>query len=294
MSKQPDIRIPRFHPKKSLGQHFLHNPQIVLQMISGARFQKSDVVMEIGPGKGALTIPLSRAVGQVIAVEKDAELIVWLKERLLKEGISNVTVVHEDILKYDFEQLELPGIGKLKIMGNLPYNISSPFLEKLIKNRHRVNKAVLMFQLEIGRRLAALPGNKSYGAMTVMIQYHAKVSRMFAVSKKAFFPVPKVDSMVLELDFDRPHPNRAADEANFRRLVKGAFSHRRKTLFNSLRSLYPSLNHEKILLGIENCGVDSRARAETLGMDQFICLAEAIDIDTSATSMINRNPSDFT
>ncbi|MCP4669282.1 MAG: methyltransferase domain-containing protein, partial [Deltaproteobacteria bacterium] len=149
---------PRFRPKKRLGQHFLTANWAIHDIIALARFRASDVVLEIGPGKGALTLPLARSVSHVVAVEKDTSLINLLKKKLRGSGITNVTLVNEDILRWDFNHIKALSTEKIQVIGNLPYNISSPFLEKLIENRKLVGRAVLMFQLEVAKRIAASPG----------------------------------------------------------------------------------------------------------------------------------------
>ena len=263
-------------PKKRLGQHFLVDRGTIQRIISHAGFQPSDIVLEIGPGQGALTFPLARSVGQVFAVEKDSHLAGLLKDKLSRAGIANVTLVNQDILKWDFNEISMPSSVKIQVIGNLPYNISSPFLEKLVENRSLVSRAVLMFQLEVARRLTASPGSKAYGAMTLMIGYHAKPKAFFEVSSEAFFPRPKVNSMVLELDFNRPYPRRAVHDADLKRVVKGAFAHRRKTLLNSLKGFFPSWNREMILEAMKKCGINPGTRAETLDMDKFLCLSTAL------------------
>lgn len=267
-----------FRPKKALGQHFLVDHNIIEGIISSAGFRAADLVLEIGPGQGALTLPLARMAGQIIAVEKDVQLIRLLKKRLLREGITNVILVNSDILEWDFSEITLPPSAKLKVIGNLPYNISTPFLEKLIENRSSVSRAVLMFQLEIAERLTASPGSRIYGALTVLVQYYAHATRVLKVSKDAFYPKPKVDSMVLELDFERHHPSTAIDEIRFRKVVKCAFAHRRKTLLNSLKDVYPFLGRELILEGLKRCGINPVRRAETLDTDDFLCLASALEL----------------
>jgi 16S rRNA (adenine1518-N6/adenine1519-N6)-dimethyltransferase len=162
-------------------------------------------------------------------------------------------------------------------MGNLPYNLSSPILGKLMDHRHRVGKAVLMFQAELGRRLLASPGSKTYGALTVMVRYFAQGRELIRVPREAFRPRPKVDSMVLELDFEQPHPRRAENEDHFRKIVKGAFAHRRKTLLNSLRGTFRSLTRETLTQAMTRCGVPLRCRAEDLSVDDFLCLSAALD-----------------
>jgi 16S rRNA (adenine1518-N6/adenine1519-N6)-dimethyltransferase len=265
-------------PRKTLGQHFLVDRGIIQGIISRARFQPSDTILEIGPGRGALTFPLARSVGHVVAVEKDSRLAGLLEEKLSRAGIDNVTLVNRDILKWEFNEIPNLSSDKIQVIGNLPYNISSPFLEKLVENRSLVSRAVLMFQLEVARRLTASPGSKAYGALTLIVRYHAEPTAFFEVSADAFFPRPKVKSMVLELDFDRPYPKRAVHDVDLKRVVKGAFAHRRKTLLNSLKGFFPSWNREMILEAMKKCGIDPGTRAETLDMDKFLCLGTALSL----------------
>jgi len=264
-------------PRKDLGQHFLNDPGLVNKIISRARFPESDCVLEIGPGRGALTLPLARAVGHVTAVEKDVQLTRFLNEKLDRAGISNVTLINHDILQWDFNEIKAFGQDKVKIIGNLPYNISSPLLEKIILNRDLVSRAVFMFQSEVARRLTASPGCKAYGAMTLLVRYHAFLKVLLEVPKEAFYPRPKVDSTVLWLDFERPYPRRARREEVFKKVVKSAFAHRRKTLLNSMRTGEPLGSRETLQSAMERCKIDPKRRAETLDMDEFLCLADALD-----------------
>jgi 16S rRNA (adenine1518-N6/adenine1519-N6)-dimethyltransferase len=263
-------------PKKSLGQHFLRDTGVVHKIISKAMLEPSDHILEIGPGLGALTIPLAPLVHHIVAIEKDPRLSEMLEKRLAHQGISNVRLINDDILRMDLEGIAGVPERKMKVIGNLPYNISTPFLERLVVNRNLVSRAVLMFQLELARRLTAHPGNKEFGAMTVLVQYHAHISPLLKVSKTSFYPRPKVDSMVLELDFQRPHPRRAEDEARFKAVVRGAFAYRRKTLLNSLKRTVSSRTSEEILAALNNCGIGPEKRAETLHIDQFLCLTSAL------------------
>jgi 16S rRNA (adenine1518-N6/adenine1519-N6)-dimethyltransferase len=266
-----------FRPTKKLGQHFLRDPSLIRQIVRRARFGPDAVVVEIGPGLGALTLPLSESVRQVIAIEKDSRLVEILKNRLARKGIQNVILINEDVLKTDFPEKARSFGEKIQVIGNLPFNISSPFLEKLIQSRQVVNRAVLTFQAEVGHRLAASPGNKRYGAMTVLVQYHAQISSLIEIPKEAFYPPPKVGSTVVELDFTAPHAPKAKDEMAFRKIVKGAFAHRRKTLINSLKATFPEWSQERILVGLKTSGIDPKKRAEMLGIDDFIRLTDDLD-----------------
>lgn len=265
-----------FRPSKRLGQHFLTDPHIIHEIVSRAGFNSSDHILEIGSGLGALTRPLAPLVRQIWAVEKDARLTRSLEKSLSQDGVANVTLINADILKLDIQ--ELPGLPqkKIQVIGNLPYNISSPFLEKLIKNRDLISKAVLMFQVELARRLVSPPGNKTYGAITVLIQYHAHITSLLEVSLAAFYPKPKVGSMVLLLDFKRPHPRRADDEKLFTLVVRSAFAHRRKTILNSLKGSPIPWSLEAIREALDQCNVDPKKRAEELSIDDFLCLSAAM------------------
>ena len=265
-----------FRPKKGLGQHFLRDHEVIREMVSRAGFKKGDHVLEIGPGMGALTVLLAGAVREVVAVEKDPLLSSRLKQRLDRGNIQNVHLITGDILRVDFGDRGLFKGKKMGVVGNLPYNISSPILEKLIQNRKSVHRAVLMFQAEFARRVSASPGGRDYGAMSVLIQYVARVAPLLEVPKEAFVPRPKVDSMVLELDFERPHPRRARDEESFKRTVRGAFSQRRKTLLNALGGSFASLERGEILDALQRCGIDPGRRAESLSIDEFLCLDRAL------------------
>ena len=272
MAERKPIKSHGFRPKKRLGQHFLKEKGFVHDIISRAGFSESDPVLEIGAGLGALTLPLAKVVHHLSAVEKDEELKERLMGKLSREGIHNVTIIHGDILKLDFAETLAPIGEKINFIGNLPYNISSPLLEKLIQNRTLVKRAVLMFQFELARRLIASPGSKAYGALTVLIQYHARISPLLEVPRSAFYPRPKVDAMVLELDFEQPHPRKAGDEAGFQRIVKGAFAYRRKTLLNSFTGMFSSSGKKEVLKALDQCGIDPGKRAETLTIDDFLCL----------------------
>jgi 16S rRNA (adenine1518-N6/adenine1519-N6)-dimethyltransferase len=263
-------------PNKRLGQHFLRDRSIIAEIIERSGFIDSDDVLEIGPGLGALTIPLAGRVKRVIAVEKDSRLAETLGEKLSQEGITNVTLVNDDILKVDLEKIIGAAEGKLKAIGNLPYNISSPFLEMLFKHSRLVSTAVLMFQYEFAERLLASPGGKEYGALTVLIRYDAHVSPLIHVSRDSFYPRPKVGSMVVKIDMERFHTRRAEDDRFFSMVVKGAFAHRRKTILNSLGGALSDFGSVEIREALGLCSIDPMRRAETLDIDEFITLADTL------------------
>jgi len=249
-------------PRKHLGQHFLQDRGITGKIIAQARLDNEDVVLEVGSGLGALTIPALPLISHLIAVEKDPGLAGILKERVPAEEEHKITFVVGDILKVPFEEVSNRFHRKIKVLGNLPYNISSPFLEKLVINREYVRTAILMFQYEFARRLTAGPCTKDYGALSVIMQYHARLSPLIKVKRDAFYPKPKVDSMVVELLFQR--------------IAKAAFSHRRKTILNSLERGMVSLPRETLDEALRKCLIDPKRRAETLTVDDYIRLTAAL------------------
>jgi len=269
-------------PRKSLGQHFLEDPNAIKKIISHARLQDTDVVVEIGPGLGALTIPILPHIHHLVAIEKDPLLIDLLWERLSPQERQKITLISGDVLKLDFRQIYETFGEKLRVFGNLPYNISSPFLEHLIANRHYVNNAILMFQYEVAQRLTARPNSKEYGALSIAIQYYARISPLIKIKKESFYPKPKVDSMVLEFNLEIPHSLRAKNEEWFLRVVKSAFSYRRKTILNSLeRGMGPMTRH-MIAKALEKSSIEPNRRAETLTIDEYIHLTSFLWPDTTS------------
>ncbi len=263
-------------PRKSWGQHFLEDPTVIDKIIAQAHLSESDVALEVGAGLGALTIPLLRHVSHVVAIEKDPLLISILRERLSQKEEEKLTLFAGDILKLSLKELYGRFKQKIRVFGNLPYNISSPFLENLIANRHYINTAILMFQYEFAQRLAAPPNRKEYGALSVIVQYYARVSALVRITKDAFYPKPRVDSMVVEIDFDKPHPSQASNELLFQRIVRAAFGHRRKTILNSIDSGMASLPREDLHETLKRCLIDPKRRAETLTIDEYIRLTSAL------------------
>jgi len=262
-----------FKAKKSLGQHFLVDRKVVLDILHGARLGPSDVIVEIGPGLGALTFQLAREVDRVIAVEKDFRAYGELDRRLRAMSVENVDLVRGDILRFPLEPVAGRFGRKLTVVGNLPYNISKPVLEKLLRSCEVVDRAVLMFQAEVADRLLASPGSKAYGALTLMVRYRAFPSLILNVGKESFRPKPKVASKVVDLDFSSPSDGGTLDEGWFDTVVRVAFSHRRKTLINSLVGSGCQWPREMVANVLADCGIDPSRRAETLDMDEFIRLA---------------------
>jgi 16S rRNA (adenine1518-N6/adenine1519-N6)-dimethyltransferase len=274
MNKKKGIK--GYRPKKRLGQYFLKDRRVVRNIIQGARFRKSDHALEIGPGLGALTVPMAGYVRKITAVEKDSQLADMLKERLSVSGVNNVNLINEDILRFDLEGVRGKDEDKLVVIGNVPYSISSPLLERIMACRNLISRAILMFQYEFAGRLLAGPGGKEYGALTVLIRYNAAVSSLVNVPREAFYPKPEVGSAVVNIDLERPYPVRTQDEAHLKRVVRGAFTHRRKTVFNSLRSALPPYGDDVIYRALERAGIDTRRRAETIDIDEYVRLASEL------------------
>ena len=258
---------------KRLGQNFLTDRSTAAKIVEHAKISPDDVVLEIGSGLGALTIPAARLAAKVYAVEKDSRLLDLLKTELLANNIINTILMNENILKVDIANLVDETSRKLIVLGNLPYNISSQVLVKLISNRSVVNRAILMFQLELAQRLMASPGGKDYGRLSVIVQYCAEINTVTRVSANQFTPRPKVDSAVLEVNFKDSDQLSADDEAFFFRVIKAAFGRRRKMLKNSLVGSELGIDAEVVRLALDNARIESSRRAETLAVSEFLSLS---------------------
>ncbi len=263
--------------KKQLGQNFLSDRSTAAMIVTRAGISADDVVLEIGAGLGAITIPVARIARAVYAVEIDPQLINLLKTELLTNNITNVSLVEKSILHLDIEELTGKLGHKIVVMGNLPYNISSQILVKLINSRTSVNRAVLMFQKEFAQRITAQPGGKDYGRLTVMLNYCADLNRLATIDAALFFPKPKVDSEVLEIKFKSPLKDRAHDEESLFRVIKAAFGRRRKTLKNALAGSELRITGDTALGALEVAGIDPVRRAETLEVSEFVALSNCLE-----------------
>jgi len=263
-------------PKPWLGQNFLADPQAAERIVRLSGIGPDDTVLEIGPGLGALTLPLARIAKRVYAVEKDRQIIPLLASELASEHITNVDIIAENILYLRLESLFPEEPRKLVVIGNLPYNISSQVIIQLIHSRAGLSRAVLMLQKELARRISAEPGNRDYGRITVALRYCAEIRSLIQIKSSQFFPKPKVDSEIVEIRFKPVIETSASDETVFFSIVKAAFSKRRKTLKNSLAGsqFFKDANQAKAFL--ESVGIDSIRRAETLTVDEFVALSNAV------------------
>ena len=247
---------------KRLGQNFLIDPNIVRKIVALADIAPNDHVLEIGPGRGVLTEVLCKTAGRVTAVEIDPRLHDYLAER--RAGFPNLTLVLEDALVYPVENLPAGTI----VVANLPYYISTPLLFRLLDQRDRFPRLVLMLQNEVADRLVAKPGSSDYGVLSVMAQYAAEITKAFRVSAQCFRPRPEVGSAVVLLKTRERRELTSEEEPKFAALVKAAFAHRRKTLVNSLRD--EGYDQSGIIGALERLALSPSVRAEVLSLEQFI------------------------
>lgn len=270
------LRASQIRPRKSMGQHFLADPNVAALIVRRAQFESDDVVLEIGAGLGALTLPLAAQVKHVLAVESDRKIAALLGSEILAAGASNVTIIERDILQLDIKALAGKSDASLKVVGNLPYHISSQVLIRLIRFREVIDAAFLMFQKEVAERLTAKPGSKTYGRLSVLIQYCAKIYPLVSVAASAFFPKPKVDSQVVGIEFHHPVTFQATDEGLLFQIVRAAFGKRRKTLRNALLGSNLGFGDKRVSAALELAGIDSRRRAETLSVNEFVTLSNLL------------------
>ncbi|MBF0435859.1 MAG: 16S rRNA (adenine(1518)-N(6)/adenine(1519)-N(6))-dimethyltransferase RsmA [Magnetococcales bacterium] len=256
-------------PRKGMGQNFLVDENIADTIVRSSGIQSGDRVVEIGPGLGSLTRPLSQRVAALVVVEMDRRLLpVWQGQ--LGDAY-DLTVEWADALQYDFSSLSRRLGGPIKIVANLPYNISSPLLIHLLDHRDAIDSMTLMFQKEVAERITSAPGGREYGSLAVQTSQWMEVERLFDVGPQAFYPAPKVTSTVVHMR-RRLHPlAQVRDEGLFRQVVRTAFNQRRKTLANALKRLHPDPKTWLIAAGI-----DPSRRAETLEVAEFARLTDLL------------------
>jgi len=260
-------------PRKRWGQHFLVDRNILNKIIQAAHIDKKDVVLEIGPGLGEMTDGLSKKAKKVIAVEIDSQLVGILKNKM--KDTPNVEVVKGDILKLEFNELlrreEIP----VKVVANLPYQISTPLLFRFIESRKAFSTFTLMLQKEVAERMVALPNRKEYGPLSIFVQWVSDIRIRFFVKPAAFLPPPKVESAVVHMVWKEKPMVDTKDEEWFKKIVRGSFGYRRKTLINALKHSALSLpgNAET---RIKMIGIDPQRRPETLSIQEFARLADGL------------------
>lgn len=269
-----------FALKKSLGQNFLTEPNILRNIVAAAELSETTNVIEVGPGIGALTEHLARSAKQVLAFEIDGRLIEVLADTL--SPYDNVTIVNEDVLKADLVtvaketfQEDLP----LKVVANLPYYITTPIMMHLLKSELPINEMIVMMQKEVADRISAKPSTKAYGSLSIAVQYYMEASVAFIVPKTAFVPQPNVDSAIIKLTKRATPAVEVTNEVNFFKLTKGAFLQRRKTLWNNLLANYgkEEATKEWLTKALALAEIDPKRRGETLSLQEFADLSNALE-----------------
>lgn len=252
-------------PRKRFGQNFLHDPGIIERIVAAIAPQQTDHIAEIGPGQGAITQHLVAACGDMDVVELDRDLAPLLEQEFAGTGLR----IHSaDALKFDFCSL-VSGDEKLRLVGNLPYNISTPLLFHLIAQADCIRDLHVMLQKEVVDRIVAAPGSKTYGRLSVAVQARCNVQSLFTIGPGAFNPPPKVDSAILRMVPDPKAIARIDDSAMLDKLLAQAFSQRRKTLRNALKGLVDAPT-------LESLGIDASARAETISVEAYVKLANLL------------------
>lgn len=265
--------------KKSLGQNFLIDPNILRKIVSQAGLTKDSAAIEIGPGIGALTEHLARDAGKVLAFEIDQRLLPVLADTL--SPYDNVKVIHSDILKADVEraiQEELAGFDDIMVVANLPYYVTTPIILKLLLEKLPIRGMVVMLQKEVAERITAKPGTKAYGSLSIAIQYYTEADYAMTVPKSVFMPQPNVDSAVIRM-IKRPEPIvTVIDEDFFFSVTRGSFVQRRKTILNNLQSAMPNGKAKKdlILQALGEADIDPIRRGETLSIKEFGLLSDKL------------------
>lgn len=267
-----------FSFKKSLGQNFITDRNILQQIVEAADLSPEVGVIEVGPGIGALTEQLAKQAGQVLALEIDQRLLPVLSETL--KEYSNVKVVHQDVLKANLMQLvqeHLAGYERLSVVANLPYYITTAILMHLLEAKLKLEHIVVMLQKEVADRLAAQPGTKDYGSLSIAVQYYAVATVERIVPKTVFVPQPNVDSAVIKLSLRSKPLVQVQDEAYFFQIVRASFAQRRKTLLNNLQSFLGSdIEKSKLQNILDEISIDGKRRGETLSIEEFAKLSDLL------------------
>ena len=249
--------------KKKFGQNFLKDAAIIHSIIQSINPLPNDLLIEIGPGLGALTKPLLEKTNRLLAIELDRDIVSWMKNEYSKK---NITIFNEDVLNFNFNQFD----QKIRIVGNLPYNISTPILFKCIDNILNIKDLHFMLQKEVVDRMIAIPSSPEYGRLSVMLQYYFAMEHLVDVPKESFEPEPKVESSFVRLIPYEQYPFIANNIEQFARIVKEAFSQRRKTIRNTLKSFISENDFEKI-------GINPQLRAENLSVSDFVKISNYLD-----------------
>ena len=268
----------QLRPKKSLGQNFLQDDNVAHKIVRLFNPAENDFVVEIGPGKGALTGILLHSLSHLTVVELDNELAPLLKEQFGEK----ITVIHQSILDVSLSELQIQSGKQLRLIGNITYNITTPILFHVVDSLPATKDFMVMMQTEVAQRIVAKPRTKEYGILSVLLQYYSTPKIQFAVSRNSFFPVPNVSSAILHLDFEKPFSQKANNDQLFRKIVRGTFGMRRKTLRNGLKGVnVPVAEFEKL-------SVDLELRPEELSVGDFVQLSN--ELENIAPHILNIQP----
>ncbi len=256
-----------FRPLKRLGENYLIDGNIKDKIISQARISSEDVILEIGPGFGALTIDLAKSGAQVFAIEKDSKTFRILKE-IVNGDFPSLKIFNEDILKFDIKKNLIS--KKIKVIGNLPFYITTPIIERLIENRTLIESILITLQKEVANRLLASPASKDYGPISCYVQYYTKPTYIYTIKRTSFYPSSGVDSGLIRLDVLSKPPVNVKDEELFFRIIRGAFNQRRKSLINSLsRQTVLGLHKDEVSKILNSVGISPAIRPERLSLSDF-------------------------
>ncbi|MBN2224632.1 MAG: ribosomal RNA small subunit methyltransferase A [Deltaproteobacteria bacterium] len=280
-SLKDTLRQSGIFPYKGRGQHFLINNAIAEKIVALADLGPDDVVVEIGPGTGALTADIVRRAGRTVVIESDKKLASLIAETI---GSDRLEVVFGDALRYDFHALGSSIGARFKVVANLPYNISTPLIFRLLDCRRYIRRIVLMLQKEVALRLTAHPGTKEYGVLTISASLFADISVALVVGSGNFYPRPKVDSAVVIFEIRNDPRADVGDINTFSRVVRAAFSNRRKTLRNALKPLLGSEAGQQLNMIGNGSGIDLGRRGETCSVEEFAVLARAVTAVTRGSS----------
>ncbi len=270
LTPQQYYAVHRFRPRKRFGQHFLAQPATAERIVEAARLMPDDIAVEVGPGLGALTRFILPKVRRLHLVEIDRDLCGYIQEAV-GSSQPHLTIHQQDVLDFDFRGLKEQEGRPLVVIGNLPYNISSPLMFKLLESRSAIRTLVAMVQKEVGLRWIASPGSKDYGVLSVLLGVYAQCRRLFEVGPGQFYPPPKVDSLVVSVRFESPWPERLPSFELMRGLLNAAFQKRRKTLNNSLKG-FGGAGGEILQSCFLRTGIDGSRRPETLSPEEHIRL----------------------